>query len=284
MNFTRLLVIALITNLWFAEDAYPAYPYTLSERYANGDGFMRVRLLGALELPFSRLNGHDLVELSGLAWDHDEQMLYAISDHGHLFHLRPTIEQEFLTEVEVLDAFSLDSSGRVGPERGCFRRGGSCHCQPAAMAGRETRSWSFHLKDSPASTAIPRPESWCTSTSCRARVLEQAYRGSNSGFESVTFLPSTGILTGPERPIENPQSEVHSLFDLNGKRWTLPRFPAPNSALVAIEAMPDESLITLERSFVSVWQPLRIILRQTTPLQLPRRSSLQRRPGGVQFL
>ena len=51
--------LALILSITTAE---AAYPYRLNERYKNGDGFMRVRLLGALELPYERVQDHELAE------------------------------------------------------------------------------------------------------------------------------------------------------------------------------------------------------------------------------
>jgi hypothetical protein len=46
----------------------------LSEEYPTGTSFMGIRLLGTLALSNASVNG---IRLSGLAWDEDEQTLYA---------------------------------------------------------------------------------------------------------------------------------------------------------------------------------------------------------------
>jgi hypothetical protein len=66
-----------------------------------------LRPLGMLELPELSVNGLRLSQLSGLAWDQDEQILYAISDKGALFHLRPLWRDGNLTGVRLLRAVAL---------------------------------------------------------------------------------------------------------------------------------------------------------------------------------
>ena len=241
-----------------------ANPYRLNAQYENGDGYMSVRLLGAVELPFERLSGHDLLGLSGLAWDNDDQVLYALSDRGVLFHLRPEFSAGFLTDVEVLEAFAL-----WGIE-GRRLKGHSADAEGLAiLSGRNGVKGDAKLLIS--FERVPRINQYSPSGQFEQRYalpqsLQLAYRGSNRAFESVTFMQPMGILTAPEHPIEHPNGNTHLIVDLQGSSWSFPRFDAPASALVAIEAMSDGSMITLERSFVSMWQPLRIILRRTSAL------------------
>jgi len=61
-----------------------------SDQVRNGDRFMQIRLLGSLLLSGSP----DLSELSGLTWDEDEEILYAVTDRGLLLHLRPVIRND----------------------------------------------------------------------------------------------------------------------------------------------------------------------------------------------
>ena len=71
---------------------------------------MRVRLLGAVELPYEQIADQPLVELSGLAWDNDDEVLYALSDHGVLFHLTPVFAAGALVDAKVTHAFPLPGS------------------------------------------------------------------------------------------------------------------------------------------------------------------------------
>ncbi|OAD22364.1 conserved hypothetical protein, secreted, partial [Candidatus Thiomargarita nelsonii] len=82
-------------------------PVIFSEQHS--DIHMEIRLRGTIELANNKINGLKLTELSGLAWDEDEAVLYAISDQGYLFHLRPSIQQNTLIALTALSAYRLQT-------------------------------------------------------------------------------------------------------------------------------------------------------------------------------
>jgi len=91
--------------------------YDFSTRYRTGDRFMGVQLLGALTLRQVEIDGQLVAELSALAWDEDEQILYAVSDGGRLFHLLPEFAGGVLSGVAGVAGYPLrDASGE--PLRG----------------------------------------------------------------------------------------------------------------------------------------------------------------------
>ena len=79
----------------------------LSQNIKIGDRIGRVRFLGMLELPDITRNGLRLSQLSGLAWDDDDGILFAISDKGGLFHLQPEFAGDFLSGVKLVRAVPL---------------------------------------------------------------------------------------------------------------------------------------------------------------------------------
>jgi hypothetical protein len=60
-----------------------------------------------LQLPNPTVDGMRFSQLSGLAWDDDDGILYAISDKGFLFHLQPMFENDVLMGLKLLKAFHL---------------------------------------------------------------------------------------------------------------------------------------------------------------------------------
>ena len=266
---SRLTTLALILSITTGVGA--GYPFRLNQQYQTGDGYMRVRLLGAVEIPYERIKEFGVVELSGLAWDNDDEVLYALSDHGVVFDLHPTFLDGILTNVEVTDAFAL-----TGPA-GKPLIGQATDSEGLAIVhGRNGRKGDAELLVS--FERVPRINRYSAGGQFMQRhdlpkTLQQTYRGTNDGFESVAFIESVGILSAPQYPINDPNGFEHVVFDLYGAAWTFPRFGAPSSSLTAIETMPDGSLITLERSYISWWHPLQIILRQSGPLPPP--------PGGA---
>ncbi len=88
--------------------------YSLAQHYAPGDRFMQMRLSGTLRIPFQQIDGLKVTELSALAWDEDEQLLYAISDRSTLYHIQVTIEKQRLQKATVLHALKLrDAQGQA---------------------------------------------------------------------------------------------------------------------------------------------------------------------------
>src|SRR3989338_183772 len=79
----------------------------LADTIKTGDRIGRIRFLGMLTLPDITRGGVRLSQLSGLAWDDDDGILYAISDKGGLFHLRPEFNGNILTGLRLLQAMAL---------------------------------------------------------------------------------------------------------------------------------------------------------------------------------
>ena len=108
----RLLLLVHLTFLLLPQPSGAqevGRPLPLSDRLATGDDYMGIRLLGALSL-----QGREaLAELSDLAWDEDEGILYSVTDRGRLLHLLPVIEQDRLVNIRLLRHFDLlDETGK----------------------------------------------------------------------------------------------------------------------------------------------------------------------------
>src|SRR5687767_3851331 len=76
-----------------------AYPVEVAESLPSGATLDRIRLRGMLALPTVSMGGLRMSQLSALAWDDDEQLLYALSDKGYLFHLKPEFRDDRLVNV-----------------------------------------------------------------------------------------------------------------------------------------------------------------------------------------
>ena len=259
-----IVASAVVALCAVSASAQHAVRHTLAEHYTTGDDFMSVGLRGAIALPYTKLDGFALVELSGLAWDEDEQLLYALSDNGHLFHLRPRFESGHLVDVEVVAAHALLDA------QGAKLLGTSADSEGLAAVGHSNgREGDTRLLVS--FERVPRlayfnPHGQLLETLALPAELTTTYSGSNKGFESVTMNVKGDVLFAPEWPLPHNTAPTTALYSLKGKRWMFPRYPAPLSSVVALESMPDGSVLVLERSYTSIWQPLRIVLRQTRPL------------------
>ena len=262
-----LLTLVMILGLQSAcaTPEFQATPMTLTDSVGVGQVYQGVRLLGVLRLNGEPLNGLRFCGLSGLAWDEDAGLLYALSDQGALFHLRPEFdEQGALTGVQRVMAYPLrDELDRpvrppLDDSEGLAIRNGD-----NGTPGDAELLVSFEVK--PRLVRYTPTGLWKGEERLPAPLRDvRNYDDSNHALEAVTIDPRWGVLTGTEAPLRHHPDGQIRLFRQNGQFWNYPLSSAPNSSLVAMEALPDGSLLTLERAFVAPLRPLIISLRRAT--------------------
>ena len=253
-------------------------PFIFSDTYEVGDSFMGIRLHGTLKLPYTKVNGIKLTELSGLAWDNDEALLYAINDRGYLFHLRPIIERHTLVGIKIITAYPLLSK----KGKRLWLKDSEGLSLLHGENGKHGDSELIISFERQASIISFTPQGQFLKVYPLPKVLRnmKAYSQPNVALEAVTWHPKWGILTTPERPLKGHQDII--IYSLTGNTWHFPLHSAPKSSVVALETLDDGSLLVLERAFVSVWQPFIVSLRQVwlgNPCQVKLIAELNNRKG-----
>jgi len=257
------LLFSLTLVITSACNSLPTQSFHFSDEYHDGDTYMNVRLRGSLTLASQKIEGIRLSELSGLGWDADEGLLYAISDRGRLFHLVPTIVDNILMDVKVLHAYSLKNA--QGKRLKSDSEGLTLLNERNGIRGDSELLISFERRPR---LMVFSPEGVLRGEKTLPKILRniENYAGSNKSLESVTIHPKWGILTAPEWPLKENAllqgQRQHTLYSLDGCQWSFPVYSAPNSAIVALEPLEDGSILVLERAFVAIYKPLVISLRQ----------------------
>lgn len=266
MRRTPGLVVAalLVTGAGIGAAAPPPFAWQQSVAPENADA-SAIELLGSLQLAATAPDGTPVTGLSGLGWDADERLLYAVSDRGFLLHLRPVFEEGRLTDVAFVAGFRLrDREGRAlkGAARDAedlvVRNGGngiagdtellvSFERQPRVVRYSAEGHW---LGDVPLPLSLSMPA---------------AYASPNQALEGLAEHPVYGIVAAPEASLRDDRPGTISFFAMNGKRWSYAPTAAAGSSPTALEALPDGRLVVLERAFVSVFWPLVITLRTAAP-------------------
>jgi len=267
--FIKTLILFILLMMAVACNSSPlSHPVRFSDQYQEGDTYMKIRLWGTIALANHQINGLKLTELSGLAWDEDEKLLYVLSDKGYVFHLRPFISNHTLTHIQPIAAYLLrnqknrrlksrDSEGLILLKGNNGVRHDSellisFEKQPRIARFTPQGKWlgNYHLPK-------------------HLQQVENYYSG-NKALEAVTVHPRFSIITAPEWPLKNENTvyslqgqHKHTLYALDrNQQWTFPAYPAPKSAIVALETLDDGSILVLERAFTSVKQPLIISIRR----------------------
>lgn len=244
------LLLALLATLSpaFAADSSTlgARPAPLAENLAPGARIGAIRFLGMVAVPNASIDGARLSQLSDLAWDERAGLLYAISDKGFLFHLRPVLRDGLLVDVALVRALRLRELESDEPLQD--RRADAEGLDLVVDGGRTELLVSFerfprimrYRPDGRALGALHLPA---------ALVDRDAYAHANRMLESVCRDADFGVLTMPEKPLLHEPPGYTRLFSLNGMSW---RYPvARDDRVVSLACLGDGEVLVLEGNFGS---------------------------------
>lgn len=260
----------VILSLWLltgatavAQDTVPlsVKPVQLAEHIETGSRLGKLRILGMLELGSPTVDGVRFAELSGLAWDDDDGLLYAVSDPGGLFALRPVFNQGQLVDVKLVRATMLRELGDGKPVR--WRRTDAEGLD--IYNGRNGRKGDAELlvsfETQPRILRYRRDGTAIKDQALPAMLADVGqYRSANRSLESVCIDARLGILTAPEEPMKDERAGRTRIVSLTGQFW---RLPTGQGGMVALECLGNGGLLIMERDFELTTLRNTITLRHT---------------------
>ena len=194
-----------------------------------------------------RVAGLQLNELSGLAWDADEQRLYAVSDKGRVFHFQFTVADRRIVTLQPLHAAALRDhrSGEPVPTR--FNAEGLALLD-ADNGIRGDTQLLVALENGPRVMRFT-PEGQAIAEIALPPALRdpQRYQTDNSRLESIAVHPRHGFVMAPQRPLKGEPPERHTIYATDGSRWSFTAH-GPRSEIKAIDTLGNGRLLILERS------------------------------------
>jgi len=205
----------------------------------------KARLLGALVIPSRTVEGRRLASLSGLAWDDDDGILYAISDKGQLFGLKPEFRNGELHDVKLANSASLIDPATNKPVR--YRRSDSEGLD--ILNGHNGRKGDTELVisfEGQPRVVRHRPDGGVIAEVPLSPPLNDINQFRyNRMFEAVCVHPREGILVAPEEPL-NSDRNTPRLYRTDARSWKLPK---SRGSIVAMERLPDGDVLIMERDF-----------------------------------
>ena len=235
----------------------------LSENLKVGDRIGRIRFLGMLQLPNPTVDGMRFSQLSGLAWDDDDGILYAISDKGFLFHLQPVFENDALTGVKLLKAFHLREAGNKKPVKGARADSEGLDILKGRNGHKGDAELIVSFERFPRIVHY-RPDGYVIEESPLPVPLNNArmYQNPNKMLESVCADSRLGILTVPEVPLMGERRGYTRIFSPDGRSWI---YPVPEgNRISALECLGNNRVMTLESNFSGVLGRLEVFLKLAT--------------------
>ncbi len=201
---------------------------------------------GSVALPGDAyVDGIRLSEISGLAWDADEQVLHAVSDSGHLLRLRLRIEDGWLREVIPLSAVALRKPG-TGPDRSpaIDAEGLALHLTPGG--GTELL---VATEGSPSVLRVNLAGVVLDEVALPADLADaRRYEARNTMLEAVAVHPLHGVLVAPERPLRGEDPRDGHRIRSGARHWNIEALDPAGSRLKAMDVTEDGHLLVLERA------------------------------------
>jgi hypothetical protein len=231
--------------------------------FSTQTGNHEFNLLAVASLTNVTIDGFKIHELSGLAWDEDENLLYALSDNGYLLHLRPVFENSQLTDVLFIKGYSLqDKNRRPLRYRESDSEGIAVKNGANGIKGDSRLIISFER--------APRLIEYGTDGVMIAEIPLPAvladignYQGENKSLEAVAIHERFGVITGPEYPLAAASvSKAIDIYSLDGNYWSLPVHNPHYGALVGMTVMPDGGVLALERAYGGIFPATEITLHR----------------------
>jgi hypothetical protein len=204
----------------------------------------KLEALGKIEIAATGKDGVPVNELSGLAWDADEKVLYAVSDGGVLHHFRLKLEGERITAIE--HVFSAPLAAPAAGKTVTNAEG------LAVLNGDDGQPDNSELliafEDGPAIARFTPQGQWIADMTLPGPLADaKNYAKKNSRLESVAFDKTHGVLTAPERPLRGEPETLHKIYAGDGTTWAF-EAAQPDGRIKAIETTADGDLLVLERT------------------------------------
>jgi len=227
-----------------------------------GSHFMEIDILNSFLIKSKSQKSIPLIEISDLAWDEDQQLLYAVSDEGYLYHFKLDIENKNLKSIDLVFATQLKDKNHK-PLKGKF----------LDSEGLTIRN-SNNNKPNDSQLIIsfendPRIASYFSNGDFDRKIKlpktlrkKKSYRGNNKALEGVAFHNQYGIITAPELPLKKDTLEKQTLFSTSGKKWNFKATGTKNSSITALEVLPNKNILILERAYNGLLSPIVITLRE----------------------
>lgn len=230
-----------------------AAPYTAGGALADQKGYMGIRLRGSLRLHQVSCNGLPLTGLSALGWSADTGLLYALSDRGNIFHLRPQFAAGHLKNIDLVAAYPLRNaqdeplSVEEGDSEGLAVINGA-----DGTLGDEALLIAFERQ--PRIGRFSPHGLWQENLPLTRELRDiMQYTHFNRALESVVEHPVYGVLTAPERPLKAHDDGLFRIYDSNGVFTRFNPADYEYGSLTEMALTPTGDLMILERIFSGIF-------------------------------
>lgn len=250
-----LLVISVIFAISSCVSTQPIKNFQLSDQ--DHSGYIQIHSSQVLNLP--PYNGFSFAGVSDLAWDSNKKILYALTDRAILFHLKLSFADNKINTLSIVDAYALkDKQGERLKAWDVDSEGLDLHYDQNQQV-----ILSVSFERHPRIVQYTTKGEWIREVKLPDILRDIAsYHSPNKSLESVVYHSEYGLMTASEYPLKNSVTQQQRLYSVSGREWKFSQSPAKNSAVTALEVLPNNNILILERAWAGYLRPFSISLRE----------------------
>jgi hypothetical protein len=197
--------------------------------------YQSITILDSVKLSFDDLNDIPFTEVSDIAYDPTNQKLYAISDHGYLYHLDVILKDNQFKTITLNSAIKFPHLKKIKRD----------------SEGLDLVNGKLLISFEHA----PRLSCYDTEGMFQKGVKTQKiltnikyYRDKNKGLEGVVYHPKYGAITAAELPLQHHKKKFQTLYSQT-QQWHFYANETKKSAITALEVLPNDNILVLERAY-----------------------------------
>ena len=210
------------------------------------------------------INNHSkqpwLYELSGIAWDNDQQHLICVTDTGYILVLRPEFKGNKLSSLRIITHHPL-LNGDGEPLHKDLRDSEGIALLNHNNQIQNDTELVISFERTPRIIRYNLQGKYLDEIMLPGDLTNKSiYQSDNKQIEAITELADGDIVFGPERPINKNTNGFIALYNSKNKIDDLVLKNPEHGSLVGLTTINDTKLLALERVFINVFTGLQFHL------------------------
>lgn len=206
-----------------------------------GQPSMHVEVLDTLIIEEPKIDDLKIVELSGLTYDKQSKQLFAVSDKGRLFHFSIDVTGDKIVSLQAEFGYKL-----VDEQQQSMRKKHGFNAEGIELGKDGTLA--IVSEEGPRISRFSLAGEWLEDLETPVELLDTAaQRSEKDGLESLTWHPTLGWLTAPEKPLTAMKRSIHTIYATKGDNISYGTSDIGSTNIKAMTSLPDGRLMIVER-------------------------------------
>ena len=212
----------------------------------------KIKFIKQIELK-ANFSGYPFAEISDLAYNSKNGLLYMISDEGILYTFKANFTSNNFTLTPENATYFKRKNGKPLRKWKRDTEGMALNSKGKIFVSREgTPKITLFREDGVKVKNLKLPK----------ELQNVQLRSRNKSLESLAYHPKYGLLTALEWPPKGVNAKEQTIYSLSGKQWHFKVEKYKKNGISEIEVMSDGNLLVLERAYNGMFGKFVVTLKK----------------------